>query len=83
MDTNANDETFIRLVQVFRDDGDLGSYFQKLTAMDGATRAATLKRIAASMRQDGVGEDLATAAEKLTDPGLWDKVVAAVRSGQG
>lgn len=67
-------DTFIRLVQVFRDDPDMQAYFRVLVAKAPLERNLLLTKIVEGMRQDGAKSELVTAAEQLREPTIFERI---------
>ncbi|MBN8218928.1 MAG: hypothetical protein J0L75_19980 [Spirochaetes bacterium] len=67
-------DTFIRLVQVFRDDPEMRSYFGVLCQKPPLERNLLLTKIVLGLRQEGAESDLVTVAEQLRDPDLFERI---------
>lgn len=80
-DDHPIDDTFIRLVQLIRDDEPFAQTFRALAKLDDLERNLQMTRIATTMRQNAEDPALIACFERLRDKANFSIIVELVAAG--
>lgn len=75
----GRDETFVRMIQVARQDKTVGDLLRAVLGLEPEKRSAALDNLAATLQKSGAPKDLTDAIGVLKDPGAADKAFSLLR----